>query len=640
MAGARGAIGSLVVCITCLMVDGSAQTTEPPDGWVVLPVDEYRELRTRAAGAPPPEAGPPVDAVLTRIDYDLQAPGAANQTLIGRALLTIDLLREGWSRVNIPAGLMIREARLNGELVSLVKGPPPHVLLQRTGRHVLQLDIVLPVTAAAGTDAIALPSSSAAITRVMLQLPRSGVDLTPANAFIIEHAETADDSRWTLLGRPNAPLTMSWRRRVEDQRAELPLRMRSRITQYVGLGEDGSQVTASVRVDVVQGLAGEITLTVPQSLVINQVTGATVADWEVAAGVLRVRLLDAAAAEVSFVIQGEARTARDGMIAVPLVRMPSAERETGGVALDVVGAGELSGQVARGLDPVDPAELGDIVAGRQSPSMMAFRLRPAANGDASLSISLVRYTPQAVLVANVEEARYRALVSDDGRLLMEAKYAVRNNQRSFLKVVLPPASTVWTASVRGRRIHPGKAEGSAILLPLDKGRANEEAPTFVVEVVYLQPTAEWIGKGRTVIALPAIDLPVSRTGLEVRHSPQFRVEPQPGSFRIAENVGPFAEAFRPAPNRAGGVVGGVVGGVIDSLPAPPAAAPAFRAEDTAAVRLQNLVDRFNNEAGGRTVMGSLPVPVAFPDFGPSIFLVSELTPEAHAASVELAFRKR
>jgi hypothetical protein len=306
MAGARCAIGSLVVCIASLATLVSAQTPAPADGSVVLPVDEYRELRMRALGAPPPDAGPPVDAVLTRIDYDLQTQESGGQTLVGRALLTVDLLRDGWSRVTIPAGLMIREARLNGQPVALVKGPPPHALLQRLGRHVLELDIVVPVAASAGTESITLPSSPSAISRATLRLPRNGVDLTPTGGFVVDRVETADESRWTLLGRPNVPLALSWKRRVEDQRAELPLRMRSRITQYVGLGEDVSQVTASVRVDVVQGLAREIALSIPPGLGVNQVTGATVADWDVSAGALRVRLLDPASAEVSLVIQGEA----------------------------------------------------------------------------------------------------------------------------------------------------------------------------------------------------------------------------------------------------------------------------------------------------------------------------------------------
>jgi hypothetical protein len=52
-----------------------------------------------------------------------------------------------------------------------------------------------------------------------------------------------------------------------------------------------------------------------------------------------------------------------------------------------------------------------------------------------------------------------------------------------------------------------------------------------------------------------------------------------------------------------------------------------------------LVDRFRNEARGRTVVGALPLHVPFPQFGPSLFLASELTAESHALWVECAFKR-
>ena len=47
---------------------------------------------------------------------------------------------------------------------------------------------------------------------------------------------------------------------------------------------------------------------------------------------------------------------------------------------------------------------------------MAFRFRPPAAADSrTLSLDVARYTPQAVLLANVEEARYDSLVTDEGK---------------------------------------------------------------------------------------------------------------------------------------------------------------------------------------------------------------------------------
>lgn len=626
MSRTRAFVITVIVCAFAVSARISAQTTTS-DGWVVLPVDEYRALRERATAQPPPPPGPAIDATLTRIDYELQID---NESVSGRALLTIDVLREGWTRVQIPAGLMVREARLGSQPVALIEGPPPHVLLSRAGRFVLALDIALPLAAAGGAESLTLPASASPISRATLTLPRTGVELTAAGGFLAEQTQTATESRWTVFGRPNEPLTLSWKRKIDDRRAEQPLRTRARVTSVVGLGEDVSQVSAAVRLEVVQGIARDVTLTVPTGVIVNQVNGPTVADWTVADGQLRVHFLDPIAAETSFVVQGDTRAPRDGTIGVPLFRVPAAERETGGVAVDVVGAGEIADRQSRGLEQADPTDLGEIVTGRESPSMMAFRLRPLTGSEPrSLSVTVVRYTPQAVLVANVEEARYRALAAEDGRLLVEARYAIRNNQRSFLKVMLPAGSTVWSASVSGRPTRPGVAEANAVLLPLEKGRAGEEPPAFVVELVYFQRIESWDDEGRARLELPALDLPVSRNGITLHFSPRFHIELLPGTFRPDVDTGPVAGALRFAASPP---------------PPPPASMPSrdsvIPRDQRAQSTLQDLVERFRNEAAGKSIAGIVPVRVMFPTFGPSIFLRSELTAESQTPVIELEFERR
>jgi len=302
--------------------------------------------------------------------------------------------------------------------------------------------------------------------------------------------------------------------------------------------------------------------------------------------------------------------------------MPMAERETGGIAVDIVGAGEIAERQATGLEAADPSDLGDFVAAHDAPSLVAFRLRPLSGTDPrSLNITIVRYTPQAVPVANVEEARYRALAAD-GRMLVEAQYAIRNNQRSFLKISLPQGASLWSAAVDGQPIRPGVAEQDAILLPLAKRRAGDrsedEVPAVVVKVVYLQQTAAWRDGDRVALALPAVDLPTSRTGLRVFYPPTFRVTAQPGAFRVEYDSGPFAAALRnPTVSRGS----------------------ARTVDSSASAGLQSLVDQFQSQGGERKVIGAVPVDVTFPEFGPSLFVASELTAESRAPTLELAVKR-
>jgi hypothetical protein len=171
-----------------------------------------------------------------------------------------------------------------------------------------------------------------------------------------------------------------------------------------------------------------------------------------------------------------------------------------------------------------------------------------------------------------------------------------------------------------------RVERDAVLLPLEKGRAGEEAPLFAVSIVYLQTVDAWADRGRMQLDLPALDLPVSRTAIELRYSPRFRIEPQPGAFRVTADPGPLVEAL----------VGTKVSA---TLPPPPPPAAQMKDADAAAAGLQALASQYRDQSGGRTVVGALPVHVTFPAFGPALFLASELTAEGAMPSVDLLFRR-
>jgi hypothetical protein len=600
-----------------------------PDGWVVLPVAEYAALR-RAALPPAAEpAPPPVEVTLSRIDYDLKVDG---DLASGEARLTVDVIKDGWVCLLLPEGLMVQEASLDGRPVTLVthaadKGPAgSELLLSKTGRSVLTLKIVASVSTTAGTDILQLPVSNSAISHATVELARQGVDVHISGGLLLEHSESSTSSRWVANGRGNEPLTFAWRRKVDDQRASQPLRLRGAITELVGLGEDLTQVNAEVQFEVLQGLAAEIHVQLPDEFTVNQVSGATVADWDATGRELTVSFIEPVQNTARFTVTGEMRLPKSGKLDVPLIRLPAAERETGGVAVEVLGAGEIKDRQASGMEEAEAAELGQLISSRQSPSLIAFRLQPAEGKSArALSLDVSRYTPQAVLTANVEEAEYNALLTADGKMLVQTRFAVRNNQRNFLKLNLPSTAVLWSASVGGRPIRPGHAPDGSLLLPLEKTKSGDDAAAFVVEVSYLDRTPAWNDKGRLRLSLVAVDLPISKSHLLLHHPPLFRLTAPPGisgSFRVAPYEAPESPALRSGSQPA-------------ASPSPASAMQQDAPDDATKI----LVSHLNESKRASKPARNLPLRVAFPHFGPSIFLISELTSENQTPVVELDFQR-
>src|SRR5262245_32447763 len=593
-------------------------------GWVVIPVEEYQALRARAfPGEREPEP-PPVEATLTRVDYELgiNVPG---DLATGRASLTVDVIKDGWVRVAIPSGLLVREARLDGKPVSLVSGTPGKsgnqlsAVLAHAGRAVLVLDVALPVAASAGEESISLPSTASGVTRASVELPRQGVDVRLSGGLLAEKSEMGAASKWLAYGRGNEPLTFTWRRKMDDHRVTLPLRMRGSLTQLAGLGEDNSSIYGEVNLEIIQGAAKEARIQLPGKVTINQVSGAMVSDWTQKPGELVVTFLEPVEQRARFVINGEMPTAREGKIEIPLLRLLNVERETGGVAVEVLGAGEIKDQKEQGLDPADASELGDGVAARESPSLVAFRFRSGdVKAQRSLTVDVARYAQQAMLMANIEEARYQVLMSNEGKTLVQSRYAIRNNQRNFLKITLPPGAAIWSASLAGRPVRPGQAPDGSVLLPLEKSRASDEAPAFAVEIFYLIRGPAWTEKGKARLALPAVDLPVSRSGVVLYVAPQFRVNPDPGKFRTE----PYEDPFSPVLNTA----------VYEQEERKDLPASGLRANE-------KTFDDFRNRSVGGKAARVLPVRLSFPVFGASLFLVSELTGEGQAPTIELSYQR-
>src|SRR6266481_7836994 len=200
-----------------------AQESAHAPGWVVISVPDYHALRVKAFPAEREPEPPPVDATLTRVDYDLHVD---SDFASGTATLTVDVLKNGWVRVPVPSGLFVREAKLDGKPLSLTSRADSKdasqlsALLSHTGRAVITLTVALPIAAPAGEERVSLPATFSGVTRVAMEIPRTVVDLSLYGGLFSEASagkNPASGTKWTAYGKGGEPIVF----RSEEHTSEL-----------------------------------------------------------------------------------------------------------------------------------------------------------------------------------------------------------------------------------------------------------------------------------------------------------------------------------------------------------------------------------------------------------------------------------
>ena len=384
----------------------------------------------------------------------------------------------------IPAGLMVRDARLDGQPVPLIEGPPAHVMLSRAGRSVLSLEHLV-----AAQRHRRAPNRSRcrrrprrAVARHADAAAQAASISTVSGGFVSERSE----SRVRKPVDGARPRQSAARLLVETQGRRSPRGTAAALSAPASRRWSASakKCRRSRRPSAskcCRAWRARSRSPFRRASSINQVNGATVADWEVQGRLLRVRLLDPVADRV--VVRGAGREpaacrrrgAQSRWSACP---PPNARPAAWRSACSA--PGEIEKHLMRGLEParrLRPRRRSSPAASRRR--WWRFACGRSAGADArSLNVSVKRYTPQAVLDRQhrggaLPRARRR-------RRPVPGRSALRRPQQP---AQLPEGrrcrrgATIWSASVAGKPVRPGVAEGDAVLLaaregPRRRGRAD------------------------------------------------------------------------------------------------------------------------------------------------------------------------
>lgn len=161
---------------------------------------------------------------------------------------------------------------------------------------------------------------------------------------------------------------------------------------------------------------------------------------------------------------------------------PGVERETG--SLGIMTAASLKLEPAAPADPlrrVDESELSETDRSLCTrPLLLAYKY---VGTNYQHTVRVTRFEELPVLAAVADRTELISVITEEGQMLTQASFMVKNNEMQAQRFTLPPGSELWSTFVNGQPTKPER-DGEDILVALPRDANRDQA--FSVDIVYKQ----------------------------------------------------------------------------------------------------------------------------------------------------------
>ncbi|MGE0432651.1 MAG: hypothetical protein AB7S36_10360, partial [Planctomycetota bacterium] len=549
------------------------------DSWasVKMPLAEYHELYDPQLLEDEPDA-PPVEFALTLAEYrGIVGKNGARIT----ANFDLEVFAEGWTRLRLfddrVAVTRMSVTTGGAEHITLISDYGHSLLVREPGRYHLALEFSCGFLAESGRSGVALGIPRAAVNRVALAIPRTGIDVSSRRCLDVQ-VRTVDKpgkddmlteahTRFDGVFPPCDDLQVEWTQAIEEEEAD-KVAVKPQLTAEVGtlasVGEGMVVCRSKVHYDVVQGSVSRLAFRLPSDVNVLSVTSPAAKTWRVRGNdanapgadpihsgernpgidgqglqagpdeiLLEVNLsYDVASAHDVDVVYERKMADTSGSVRVPVIDVLGVERQRGFVGVEARTNVEVSVKEQEAVARVDiqelPRPLWEVA---QNPLLFGFKyLRVPWVVD----LLIRKHLDVEVLVATIDSAHVEATLVEDGKLETRCLFFVRNNQQQYLRIQLPDQSTVWSTFVSNRPVKPARdAESGHLLVSLEKSRVVADLQkAFPVEIVYLTSVPKMQDHGgKLLISIPQVDVPVNHAMLRLHVPDRFRYDDWGGTMK-------------------------------------------------------------------------------------------------------------
>ncbi|MGH9147618.1 MAG: carboxypeptidase-like regulatory domain-containing protein, partial [Vicinamibacterales bacterium] len=495
----------------------SAGAQQPPRNesprTVTLALTEYNRLIDLANPPPSRPAVAPVAAVLASADLRVRVD---RDTARGVFTLAGDVLRDGVNRVHVLSGGTLVDASSGGRPVPLIAEANAHLaLLPGPGAFSLALEWGALLKFVPGRASFVLPVPPAGTARATIDLPGELADVRVSAGLVTRRSTAAGRTIVEATLDPGSATEVWWSMRDSAPVAAVrEARTLANVLTLVTLGDSDVRMVTFIDLSIVQGEPRTIDVRLPSGYEVTSITSSSLETSERRADGVTLTIGDPTTRRHQLLI-GLERQHEGGSFALDtgFVTLSGVQRERGEIAVEGIGALELTATEREGMHRIDVRELNPSLQSlARLPLLTAFRYQESAVAP-GLELDVKRFADVGVLAAVADHAVATTLVTSEGRALTEIHLLVQNRAQPFLKVTLPPGASIVSVDVAGKTAKPVLGtDGTRV--PLMRPGFRPKG-TYPVSFVYLHPGTPFARKGEMQMTLPAMDIPIGLINWEL-----------------------------------------------------------------------------------------------------------------------------
>jgi type II secretory pathway pseudopilin PulG len=264
---------------------------------------------------------------------------------------------------------------------------------------------------------------------------------------------------------------------------KLTPRVVAEVFNLVTIGDGVVGGSATLRFGIINQGVQEFRVAVPAHWKNLEFTGANIRHKEQQTNVWTIALQDKAWGGYTLVITYDYQFDPKGAtLDLAGAHALNIERETG--SLGLMTAASLKLTPALPVDPlhrVDEAELSESDRALCTRALLlAYKY---SGGSYRHSVQVTRFDEVPVLDAVADRTELTTVLTEEGQLLTQASFMVKNNEKQFQRFKLPASSEFWSSYVNGQPAKPER-DGDWYLVPLPRDANRDQA--FAVDMVYAQ----------------------------------------------------------------------------------------------------------------------------------------------------------